>query len=70
MPLLRPEDLRGRISLYAMQKHGTKMLEAAQAAGVRTVVDVFITPMCHHIVEEERARYPGIEAACARSSAS
>lgn len=50
--------------LYAMQKHGTKILEAAQAAGVRTVVDVFITPMCHHIVEEERARYPGIEAAC------
>ena len=50
--------------LYAMQKHGTKILEAAQAAGVRTVVDVFITPMCHHIVEEERARYPGIEASC------
>ena len=54
----------GADTLYAMQKHGTKMLEAAQAAGVRTVVDVFITPMCHHIVEEERARYLGIEVAC------
>lgn len=49
-------------TLYAMQKHGVKMLAAAQDAGVRTVVDVFITPMCHHIVEEERARYPDIEA--------
>ena len=49
-------------TLYAMQKHGVKMLAAAQHAGVRTVVDVFITPMCHHIVEEERACYPEIEA--------
>jgi len=48
--------------LYAMQKHGTKMLQAAQAAGVRTVVDVFITPLAHHIVEQERDQFPDIEA--------
>jgi len=48
--------------LYAMQKHGTKMLQSAQAAGVRTVVDVFITPLAHHIVEQERDQFPDIEA--------
>ena len=63
--IIAARGFEGADILYAMQKHGTKMLEAAQAAGVRTVVDVFITPMCHHIVEEERARYPGIEAPCA-----
>ena len=52
----------GADMLYAMQKHGTKMLEAAQAAGVRTVVDVFITPLAHHIVEQERDQFPDIEA--------
>ena len=62
--IIADRGFEGADTLYAMQKHGTKMLEAAQAAGVRTVVDVFITPMCHHIVEEERARYPGIEVAC------
>jgi glycosyltransferase involved in cell wall biosynthesis len=62
--IIAARGFEGADTLYAMQKHGTKMLEAAQAAGVRTVVDVFITPMCHHIVEEERARYPGIEVAC------
>ena len=62
--IIAARGFEGADTLYAMQKHGTKMLEAAQAAGVRTVVDVFITPMCHHIVEQERARYPGIEVAC------
>ena len=62
--IIAARGFEGADTLYAMQKHGTKMLEVAKAAGVRTVVDVFITPMCHHIVEEERARYPGIEVAC------
>jgi glycosyltransferase involved in cell wall biosynthesis len=62
--IIAARGFEGVDTLYAMQKHGTNILEAAQAAGVRTVVDVFITPMCHHIVEEERARYPGIELSC------
>ena len=44
--IIAARGFEGADTLYAMQKHGTKMLEAAQAAGVRTVVDVFITPMC------------------------
>ena len=52
--IIASRGFEGADMLYAMQKHGTKMLEAAQAAGVRTVVDVFITPCAHHIVEQER----------------
>ena len=51
----------GADTLYAMQKHGTRLLEAARAAGLRVVVDVFITPLAHHIVEDERRRFPDIE---------
>ena len=52
----------GADTLYAMQKHGTLLLEAAREAGVRVVVDVFITPVAHRIVEEERRRFPELEA--------
>ena len=51
----------GADTLYAMQKHGTRLLESARAAGVRVVVDVFITPLAHRIVEDERRRFPDIE---------
>ena len=47
--------------LYAMQKHGTRVLEAARARGMRTVVDIFITPLAHRIVEGERQRFPELE---------
>ena len=60
--IIASRGFSGANMLYAMQKHGTKMLEAAQAAGVRTVVDVFITPLAHHIVEQERDQFPDIEA--------
>lgn len=52
----------GADTLYAMQKHGTRVLEAARQEGLRVVVDVFITPMAHRILEEERRSYPEIEA--------
>jgi len=51
----------GADTLYAMQKHGTKLLAAARAAGVRTVVDIFINPQAHRIVQAERERFPDIE---------
>lgn len=51
----------GADTLYAMQKHGTKLIEAAKSAGLRVVVDVFITPLAHRIVEEERLRFPDLE---------
>jgi glycosyltransferase involved in cell wall biosynthesis len=51
----------GANTLYAMQKHGTQLLETARDAGIRTVVDVFITPLSHRIVEQERVLFPEIE---------
>lgn len=48
-------------TLYAMQKHGTGLLDAARKAGLNVVVDVFITPLSHRIVEEERQRFPDLE---------
>jgi glycosyltransferase involved in cell wall biosynthesis len=47
----------GADTLYAMQKHGTLILEAARRAGLRTVVDVFITPVAHRVVAAERDRF-------------
>jgi glycosyltransferase involved in cell wall biosynthesis len=51
----------GADTLYAMQKHGTRLLEVARATGLRVVVDVFITPVAHRIVEDERRRFPDLE---------
>ena len=54
-------DFSGADTLYAMQKHGTKLLEAAHARGLRVVVDVFVTPLARKIVQEERQRFPELE---------
>lgn len=51
----------GADTLYAMQKHGTLILEAARREGLRTVVDVFITPVAHCVVAAERKRFPDWE---------
>jgi glycosyltransferase involved in cell wall biosynthesis len=54
-------DFSGADTLYAMQKHGTKLLEAARAHGLRVVVDVFVTPLARNIVQEERQHFPELE---------
>jgi glycosyltransferase involved in cell wall biosynthesis len=54
-------DFSGANTLYAMQKHGTKLLEAARAHGLRVVVDVFVTPLARNIVQEERQHFPELE---------
>lgn len=47
--------------LYAMQKHGTRLLKRARRCGLRVAVDVFITPLAGRIVEAERKTYPELE---------
>lgn len=44
--------------VYAMFGNGQSFLDAARRAGLRVVIEVFITPIGHRIVAEEIARYP------------
>ena len=54
-------DFRGADTLYAMRKHGTRLLKRARAQGLRVVVDVFVTPLAGQIVAAERQRFPDLE---------
>lgn len=53
--------LRGATLVYSMFGEGLEFLRVAKSLGARIAVDIFITPVAHRIVREERSRFPDWE---------
>jgi glycosyltransferase involved in cell wall biosynthesis len=55
--------MSGADTVYSMFGEGFQFLQGAKACGLRVVVDIFIDPMAHRVVQDEVAKFPGWEAA-------
>ena len=53
--------LRGATVVYSMFGEGLDFLHLAKSLGARIAVDIFITPIAHRTVREERSRFPDWE---------
>ena len=64
MPLLRPEALRVQTLSMRCRSMAPRCLRQLRLQVCARWWMSLSHPCAHHIVEEERARYPGIEVAC------
>jgi len=51
----------GATAVYSMMGEGLEFLKWAKSQGLRIILDIFINPITHRILSEERKRWPGWE---------